>query len=85
MDDKGFTINNDYYKYKLKIDIDSMAHKLRPFHFKSQYIIGYKVILFDSDQNELLRTKNNQINEDQIDLIGEVTEDVLNNVLGIIK
>ena len=85
LDDKGFSIDKDNYGYKLKIEIDSMAHKLRPFHFKSQYIINYKVKLIDSDHKELLKTKNNQVNEDQIDLIDEVSEDIINNLVGVVK
>ncbi len=85
LDDKGLSIDKENYKYKIKIDIDSVAHKWRHFHFRSQYIVKYSYKLIDADQKDLLILKNDQVNEDQSDLIDEVTEDIVKNVLETVK
>jgi len=66
---------------KLILSIDSMGHKLRPFHFKSQYVAKYSYKLVDHNQKTILDSKNDQVNEDQIDLIDEIVEDIANKVL----
>jgi hypothetical protein len=81
LDDKGFPVSSESYKYKLKVDIDSVAHKLRPFHFKVQYLVKYKYSLSDSDKKELLKEKDVAINEDQSDLIDELSEDVIKKII----
>lgn len=81
LDDKGLKINNDEFDYLVKVDIQSMKHKVLPFHFGVSYIIDFKYKLLDADKKELLREKSDGRNFDQFDLIDEVTNELVKNVL----
>lgn len=78
--DKGFTIVEDKSDYIIKVSIESMRHKLKPFRFKSSYIIDYKYELYDSNMKELLNEDDDKSNKDLIDLIDDATGEIVDNI-----
>jgi hypothetical protein len=81
MKDEGIKIDNDKFDYLVKVDIELMRHKLLPFHFGISYVIDYKYVLLNADKKELLRVKSDGNNFNQIELINEVTTEIVKGVL----
>lgn len=54
--------------------IRSVAHKVRVFHFKAQYVVTFSYSVADN------KTKAEAINEDQRDLIDEICDEVVKSI-----
>lgn len=77
LEDKTYTINNEKYDYSAEVEVDSVAHKLRPFHFKAQYRVEYSYKIMDANKKIIYKAKSHRINEDVADVAGEIAYDVM--------